>query len=83
MADKPISPVIRHLTARERFGTQTRLAEAAGVKPHTISGKAAGPNPLTYSQMRRVLEAGPEMGVDVKPEDFFPDVGPAAQDKAA
>lgn len=74
MTDKQIAPVIRHLTSPERFGTQTRLAEAAGVKPHTISGKATGTNPLTYAQMRRVLEVAPQMGVDVKPEDFFPDL---------
>ena len=73
MTDKAISPVIRHLTARDRFGTQTRLAEAAGVKPHTISGKAAGPNPLTYAQMQRVLRAAPDMGVEVTPDDFFPE----------
>ena len=75
MSDKPISPVIRHLTSRDRFGTQTRLAEAAGVKPHTISGKAASANPLTYAQMRRVLEVAPQMGVELRPDDFFPDVG--------
>jgi transcriptional regulator with XRE-family HTH domain len=74
MSDRTISPVIRHLTARERFGSQTRLAEAAGVKPHTISGKAAGENPLSYLQMRRILEVAPAMGVKVAPDDFFPDV---------
>lgn len=86
MTDKrPLAPVIVHLTQRDRFGSQTRLAEAAGVKPHTISGKAASPNPLTYAQMRRVLEAGPQMGVAITPDDFFPDVAAHDddQDRAA
>jgi transcriptional regulator with XRE-family HTH domain len=83
MTDKTISPVIRHLTAAERFGTQTRLAEAAGVRPHTISGKATGKNPLTYVQMQRVLRVGPEMGVDVAPEDFFPEDSDETQGAAA
>jgi hypothetical protein len=74
MADKPKSAVIEHLISRERFGTQTRLAEAAGVRPHTISGKAAGCNPLTYAQMRRILETAPVMGVQIDAWDFFPDV---------
>ncbi len=81
MSDKPISPVIRHLTSRERFNTQTRLAQAAGVKPHTISGKAGSENPLTYAQMRRVLLVAPEMGVPVTPADFFPDLDPAAAEE--
>lgn len=69
MTDKP---VIAHL--RSRFGTQTRLAEAAGVRPHTISGKRDSVNPLTYDQMRRILLTAPGMGVAVQPSDFFPDV---------
>lgn len=79
MSDK--SPLIEHLTNRERFGSQTRLAEAAGVKPHTISGKAKSENPLTYKQMRRVLEAAPDMGVSIGPADFFPDMA-RSQDAA-
>lgn len=66
--------MIDHLAAR--FGTQTRLAEAAGVKPHTISGKHASPNPLTHSQMSRILEAAPAMGVEITPDDFFPGFEP-------
>lgn len=83
MTDKrrQLAPVIVHLTSPERFGTQTRLAEAAGVKPHTISGKADTDNPLTYAQMRRVLQAGPTMGVPVTPSDFFPE--DREQDRAA
>ena len=65
--------VIEHLTAPERFRTQTRLAEAAGVKPHTISEKKAAKNALTHSQMRRILRVAPGMGVTVTPEDFFPE----------
>lgn len=80
MADK--SPLIEHLTDRTRFGTQTRLAQAAGVKPHTISGKATGENPLTYAQMRRVLQAAPSMGVQIDAWDFFP-AEAADRDKAA
>lgn len=63
--------VIDHLTAPERFRTQTRLAEAAGVKPHTISEKRHS-NSLTHDQMRRILKAAPTMGVEIGPEDFFP-----------
>ena len=81
MADK--SPVIEHLTDRTRFGTQTRLAQAAGVKPHTISGKAAGDNPLTYTQMRRVLQAAPSMGVAIDAWDFFPEEAEARLRDAA
>lgn len=84
MTDKrELSPVIAHLTQRERFGSQTRLAEAAGVKPHTISGKADTQNPLTYAQMRRILDAGPRMGIPVTPSDFFPDVAGQEPTKTA
>lgn len=64
--------VIAHLTAPERFRTQTRLAEAAGVKPHTISEKKEAKNPLTHVQMCRILQVAPTMGVEIRPEDFFP-----------
>lgn len=67
-----ISPVIEHLTSRERFGSQTRLAKAAGVRPHTICGKAKNTNPLTYEQMVRILRIAPTMGVKMDPWDFFP-----------
>jgi len=63
--------VIDHLTAPERFRTQTRLAEAAGVRPHTISEKRHS-NSLTHDQMRRILKTAPLMGVSIGPEDFFP-----------
>ncbi len=65
--------VIDHLTAPERFGTQTRLAQAAGVRPHTISEKRHT-NCLTHAQMRRILIVAPNMGVSIGPEDFFPGV---------
>ena len=74
MSDKN---VIDHLTAPERFGTQTRLAEAAGVKPHTISEKRHS-NALTHNQMRRILDVAPRMGVEIGPDDFFPERGDAA-----
>ncbi len=67
--------VIDHLTAPERFRTQTRLAEAAGVRPHTISEKRRS-NALTHVQMRRILEVAPAMGVKVGPQDFFPEFSP-------
>lgn len=66
--------VIDHLTAPERFRTQTRLAEAAGVKPHTICEKRKSDNPLTHVQMRRILRVAPAMGVAVEPSDFFPEL---------
>ncbi len=66
--------VIAHLTQPELFGSQTKLAKAAGVRPHTISGKRDSENPLTYSQMRRILEEGPTLGVTVDPWDFFPGI---------
>jgi len=62
--------VVDHL--KKRFGTQTRLAEAAGVKQNTISDRKAS-NTLSHEQMRRILEKAPEMGVEVGPEDFFPE----------
>lgn len=65
--------VIDHLTGPSRFGTQTRLAEAAGVKQNTISDKKKS-NSLTHEQMRRILRRGPEMGVPVVPADFFPEL---------
>lgn len=81
MSDKHVA--ITHLTQAERFGSQTRLAQAAGVKPHTISGKAASDNPLTHKQMHRILEVAPEMGVQVDAWDFFPDLRPAETVRAA
>lgn len=67
MAD---NPVITALCAK--FGTQTRLAQAAGVKPHTISGKRGTANPFTHEQMCRILKVAPTMGVALTPADFFP-----------
>lgn len=64
--------VIEHLTRKELFGSQTRLARAAGCEPHTICGKRNSRNPLTYEQMRRILSRAPDLGVLVTPEDFFP-----------
>lgn len=76
--------VIDHLTAADRFGTQTRLAEAAGVKPHTISEKRKAGN-LTHEQMRRILRVAPAMGVSIRPDDFFPEISndPSPSRKAA
>jgi uncharacterized protein (DUF2384 family) len=68
--------VIAHLTAPERFRTQTRLAEAAGVKPHTINEKRHHGGSLTHAQMRRILKVAPAMGVEVDAWDFFPDMAP-------
>lgn len=72
MSDKVVHPAIARLKAK--FGTQTAIARAAGVKPHTICGKQGNANPLTYEQMRRILAAAPEMGVELSPADFFPDL---------
>lgn len=68
MSDIP--NVIEHL--KRRFGSQLRIAEAAGVKQNTISDRKAA-NSLTHEQMRRILTAAPDMGVAVGPEDFFPE----------
>ena len=62
--------VIAHLS--QRFGTQYRLAEAAGVKQNTISDRKRV-NSLTHEQMRRILTAAPKMGVAITPDDFFPE----------
>lgn len=70
--------VIDHLTTQDRFRTQTRLAEAAGVRPHTISEKRHT-NSLTHEQMRRILRSAPAMGVEISPFDFFPEF-PASND---
>lgn len=64
--------VIVHLTAPERFGNQTRLAEAAGVSQPTISERKLS-NSLSHDQMRRILRVAPAMGVAVTPDDFFPE----------
>lgn len=65
--------VVDHLAAR--FGTQTALAKAAGVKQNTMSDRKAA-NTLTHAQMRRILDAAPDMGVSVTPADFFPERQP-------
>lgn len=62
--------VILHL--KRLFGTQTRLAVAAGVKQNTVSDRRKA-NSLTHDQMRRILREAPKMGVRVTPEDFFPE----------
>lgn len=64
--------VVEHL--KGLFGTQVNLAKAAGVKQNTISDRRAR-NSLTHEQMRRILRNGPDMGVSVSPEDFFPELG--------
>lgn len=65
--------VIDHLTAK--FGTQIKLAKAAGVAQNTISDKKAA-NRLSHEQMRSILRKAPEMGVVVTPDDFFPEFQP-------
>lgn len=79
--------VIKHLTRDELFGSQTNLARAAGCTPQTICEKRNSENPLTHRQMRRILSVGPEMGVPVTPEDFFPELAgrrqPPRRKKAA
>lgn len=70
MSDKSIK-VIDHLT--ERFGTQLRLAAAAGCAQSTMSEKRKSDS-LTHDQMRRILKAAPEFGVVVTPADFFPEM---------
>lgn len=75
--------VIDHLT--RRFGNQTKLAEAAGISQPTVSERKKT-NSLSHSQMRRILAVAPEMGVDIEPSDFFPEIvagNDAAQDRAA
>lgn len=67
-------PLIDHLTSRSLFKNQSELARAAGVTPHTLSGKKDGENVLTLAQMRRVLVVGREWGVPITPADFFPDL---------
>jgi transcriptional regulator with XRE-family HTH domain len=65
------SNVVDRLT--ERFGTQARLAEAAGCTQSTISERRKRRS-LTHRQMRRILEKAPDMGVPVTPDDFFTDI---------
>ncbi|MEH6676164.1 hypothetical protein [Phenylobacterium sp.] len=75
-----ISPnVIDHLT--RRFGNQTRLAEAAGVRQSSIAGRKKT-NSLSHDQMRRILREGPRMGVAVAPADFFPEMAPGQPEAA-
>ncbi|MFZ5669092.1 MAG: hypothetical protein ACOY4K_06335 [Pseudomonadota bacterium] len=76
--------VIEHLTAPELFRTQTRLAEAAGVKPHTINERLRHRGGhLTHLQMRQILLSAPAMGVTIDAWDFFPDLRPSAENIAA
>jgi transcriptional regulator with XRE-family HTH domain len=72
--------VIDHL--KSRFGTQIKLAEAAGCKQNTISDRRKA-NSLTHEQMRRILRTAPDMGVTVEPADFFPELLSDRQDAAA
>lgn len=74
--------VIVHLTAPTRFGSQKRLAAAAGVTQPTISERKAS-NTLSHEQMRRILAAAPDMGVIVTPDDFFPERMGAAEAAAS
>lgn len=75
--------VIAHLVTPERFRTQTRLAQAAGVRPHTISERRHGSGTLTHEQMRRILLAAPSMGVLIDAWDFFPDIAASRSGEAA
>jgi transcriptional regulator with XRE-family HTH domain len=70
-----VANVIDHLTGL--FGSQTRLAEAAGCSQPTISEKRKS-NTLTMAQMRRILATAPNMGVPVRPDDFFPEFAQSA-----
>jgi transcriptional regulator with XRE-family HTH domain len=79
MSDKspaPLHPAMARVVSK--FGTQTAVARAIGVKPHTLNGKARGDTPLTYPQMKRLLEVAPEVGVELRPDDFFPQLDGAA-----
>lgn len=69
MSDNQIN-VIDHLAAR--FGTQLRLAAAAGCAQSTMSEKRQSGS-LTHDQMRRLLKVAPEYGVTITPADFFPE----------
>jgi hypothetical protein len=71
--------VIVHL--KSRFGTQTRLAAAAGVRQNTITDRKNA-NSLTHQQMRSILQAAPKMGVKVDPWDFFPELRRSAQERS-
>lgn len=82
MSDRldPTNPV-DVLTAK--FGTQTRLAEAAGCAQNTISDRRAARS-FTHRQMANILANAPGMGVTVSPADFFPTNDPTnAADEAA
>lgn len=70
MIDTAPDNVVDHLL--KLFGTQARLAEAAGVKQPAISDKRAK-NALTHGNMRQILISAPRMGVSLDPWDFFPE----------
>jgi hypothetical protein len=72
--------VILRLT--KLFGSQTRLADAAGCAQSTMSEKQKT-NCLTHTQMRRILATGSSWGVEVTPNDFFPEFNPASAKRAA
>lgn len=65
--------VIDHLTAKERFGNQTRLGQAIGLGQSSVAGRKKA-NSLSHDQMRRLLSVAPKFGVVIKPEDFFPEL---------
>ena len=71
MTETPTPNVIEYLS--KKFGTQTRLAAAAGIRQHTMSERKAV-NSLSHDQMRRIMRAGPDMGVEITPYDFFPEI---------
>lgn len=62
------------------FGSQTKLASAAGCAQSTMSEKQKR-NSLTHQQMRRILVVGREWGVPVKPDDFFPEFKASSKPK--
>lgn len=69
--------VIEHLTAKERFGNQTRLGQAIGVGQSTVAGRKKV-NSLSHDQMRTLLKVAPDFGVTLSPQDFFPEIDRAA-----
>jgi hypothetical protein len=71
MRERNPDNVVDHLLTV--FGNQVRLAEAAGCGQPAISERRKT-NSLSHHQMRTILRKAPEMGVEVKPDDFFPEL---------
>lgn len=56
----------------EKFGGQTRLAEAIDLDQSTVNKwKTRSDNVIPARQQKKILEAARERGIKIEPADFF------------